>query len=134
MIKVLQTPRQQVERLYERYPQPRSFAEDERLYRVTGYVIETDDVFIMGKAVYRDAPEDAILCPHVAFNRWSSDAWFLHAMSGNLLSMYDAMPYPLPYVGWARRDGPIKWHLTEEARRHISGKVPMFVARLVWMR
>jgi hypothetical protein len=126
--------RQEIERLYERYPQERTFAEDEWLYRKTGHVIETGEVFIMGKAVYIGANHEEIVSPYVSFLKISQNGWYLHAMAGNLLSMYDAMPYHLPYVGWARRDGPIKWHLVEDARRYISSCVPMFVSRLVWMR
>jgi hypothetical protein len=128
------SPRQEIEALYEKYPQERSFAEDERLYRRYGHVIETGDVFIMGKAVNTAAEHREIVTPSETFLRRDQNGWFLHAMSGNLLSMYGVMPYHLPYVGWARRDGPIKWHLVEDARRHISSCVPMFVSRLVWMR
>ena len=128
------SPRQQIANLYWRYPQPRTFDTDERLYRISGHVIETEDVFIMGKGVKLDAPVEMILSPHVSFPRSQHNAWFLFAMAGNLLSMYDAMPYHLPYVGWARRDGPVKWHLVEDARHHISSIVPMFVYRLAGER
>lgn len=124
------TLREKIADLYLRYPQPRTFAEDEAAYRVSGHVIETDEVFIMGKGVNTDVIDEMILNPYVIFPESRHNAWFLFAMAGNLLAMYSAMPYHLPYVGWARRDGPIRWHYTEDARHHISSFVPMFIYRL----
>lgn len=120
-----------IAQLYEKFPQPRTFEEDEEQYRLCGHVIETPDVFIMGKGVDIEADPEAIASPYVAFPKHRHNGWFLHAMAGNLLSMYDAMPYYLPYVGWARRYGPVKWHLVEDARHHISAQVPLYVCRLV---
>jgi hypothetical protein len=119
-----------VYRLYDKYPQPRAFEEDEDLYRVSGYVIETPEVYIMGKAVKHDAPIECILHPGVCFAPSVCDAWFLHAMAGDIRAMYSAMPYFLPLVGWARRDGQVHFHSVKNARNHISNLVPMFVYRL----
>lgn len=122
--------RRKVAYLYVKHPQPRTMEEDEELYRVSGHVIDTPDVFIMGKAVKHDAPIESILYPGVCFAPSVADAWFLHAMAGDIRAMYDAMPYFLPLVGWARRDGQVHFHSTTNARNHISNLVPMFVYRL----
>jgi hypothetical protein len=123
--------RLEIAKLYQKFPQPRTFEEDEAQYRICGHVIETSEVFIMGKAVSTEADSEAIASPYVAFPKHRQNAWFLHAMAGNLLAMYEAMPYHLPYVGWARRNGPVKWHYTEDAWHHISSQVPLYVCRLV---
>jgi hypothetical protein len=107
--------------LYLRYHQPRSFEEDIRLHRVTGYVIETEDVFLMGRPVRHDVPVEAILCPHVSFAREECDAWFIWAFCGNIKAMLELAPYPLPLVGWARRNGRVKWYWCEDVIRRVSG-------------
>jgi hypothetical protein len=115
------TPRKEVELLYELYPQPRSFEEDIALHRVTGYVIDTDDVFLMGRPVRHDVPVEAILCPHVSFAREQCDAWFIWACAGNVKAMPEFAPYPLPLAGWARRNSRIRWYWWEDAFRRVSG-------------
>src|SRR4029077_19298097 len=114
-------PIEKVRALYWRFPQPRSFEEDIALHRVTGYVIDTDDVFLMGRPVRHDVPVEAILCPHVSFAREQCDAWFIWACAGNVKAMPDFAPYPLPLVGWARRNDRIRWYWWEDAFRRVSG-------------
>ena len=112
---LVMTPRQRVADLYERFPQPRSFEEDERLHRVTGYVIENEDVFLMGRPVRHDVPVEAIQCPHVAFAREEQDAWFIWIFAGEIKLMLELAPYPLPLVGWSRRNGRVRWYRCEDA-------------------
>ena len=114
-------PIEKVRALYWRFPQPRSFEEDVRLHRVTGYVIETDQVFLMGRPVRHDVPVEAIRCPHVSFARAECDAWFIWAFAGEFKEILSLAPYPLPLVGWARRNGLIRWYRYAEAFRKVSG-------------
>ena len=116
------SPREQVKALYVLYPQPRSFEEDESLHRAIGYVIESSDWFLMGRAVDSKAPVEAIVCPHLSFAREVQDAWFIWAYSGELRAMLYLAPYWLPLVGWARRNGMIRWYRCEEMLRKVSGR------------
>jgi hypothetical protein len=118
------TTRERVQDLYQRFPQPRSFEEDVELYHNSGYVIETREVYVMGKAVKHDAPWEAIVNPQVSFARHVQDAWFLHAMAGSLRAMWEVKPYYLPLIGWSRRGRRIHWHWIDDAHHAINALIP----------
>ena len=118
------TLRERVQNLYERFPQPRRLEEDEAMYRNCGYVIETPEVYVIGKAVWHEAPWEAIVDPQVSFARIEQDAWFLHAMAGSLRAMWAVKPYYLPLIGWSRRGRRIHWHRIDDARHAIDALIP----------
>ena len=117
------SPRERIKRLYCEFKQPRSFEEDERLHRMTGYVIETEDAFVMGRPVKHDVPVEAIQSPHVKFPREVCDAWYIWAFAGNIKSLLEIVEVvgPLPLLGWSRRNGTIRWYPYEETRRRVVG-------------
>ena len=117
------TPRERIEVLYELYPQERTFLVDVAYHLASGYVIDREDAFLMGRPVVMDAPEEAILCPHVSFNRWSADAWFIWAFSGPLHLMHELAPYPLEFVGWKRRAGRVRWYRCDRALHKVDAVV-----------
>jgi hypothetical protein len=121
------SPRERIKRLYCEFQQPRSFEEDERLHRMTGYVIETEDAFLMGRPVKHDVALEAIQCPQVKFSREVCDAWFIWIFVGNLQRMLELAPYPLPLVGWSRRGGRVRWYRCEEAGKRIAGLGPTLI-------
>ena len=118
------TPRQQVLNLYWRFPQPRDFQDDYLMHQVSGYVIDTPEAFLMGRGVDRYQDEEVIRCPHVIFPRSRQNAWFIWAFAGDISLMGVLAPYELPYVGWARRNGPIRWYesgrVLETVNRHYA--------------
>jgi hypothetical protein len=109
------SPREEAADLYRRYQQPRSFEEDVALHRVSGYVIDREDVFLMGRGVDMHAPEEMIRSPHVSFPRSRQNAWFIWIFVGPINLMKSLAPYTLPYVGWSRRNGPIHWYWARAA-------------------
>jgi hypothetical protein len=115
------SPRERAKLLYCEFQQPRSFEEDERLHRVTGYIIETEDAFLMGRPVKHDVALEAIQSPHVKFSREISDAWFIWIFVGPIQRMLELAPYPLPLVGWSRRGGRVRWYRCEEAGKRVAG-------------
>jgi hypothetical protein len=117
------SPRERIKRLYCEFKQPRSFEEDERLHRMTGYVIETEDAFVMGRPVKHDVAVEAIACPHVSFAPEICDAWFIWAFAGNIKSLLEIVEVvgPLPFLGWSRRNGTIRWYRYKETRRRVAG-------------
>lgn len=105
--------------LYSLYPQPRSFAVDEYLHHRSGYVIDTPMAFLMGRPVNREAPEELIRDPAIKFSRRDADGWLIWIFTGDITMMLHLAPYPLPYVGWSRRNGPIKWYESEGFKERI---------------
>lgn len=114
------TPRERIADLYQIYRQERTFEEDISLHRLTGYVIERADFFLMGRPVCREAPVEAICCPFISFPPEVADAWFLWAFSGDLVEVFSSAPYFLPYVGWIRRGRHIRWYDCLVAKRAIE--------------
>lgn len=114
------TPKEEVAVLYELYRQPRSFARDIYLHTLSGYVIDTPTAFLMGRPVCRDAPEEAIRDPAISFSRWAADCWFIFAFAGDIGEMLHLAPYELPYVGWSRRNGAIRWYTCAEALARVK--------------
>jgi hypothetical protein len=87
MPELRKSPFEQVRELYEKHPQPRSFWEDLDWFSLNGYVIVTPDFMVMG-------------------NKLRSDAWFIHAIAGDLAKAWDALPYDLPYIAFHRPRTP----------------------------
>ena len=114
------TPREQAELLYEKYRQPRSFNLDIYFHRRSGYVIDTPDYFLMGRPVQKHAPEHLIRDPAIRFSSAIADAWFIWIFVGDIKMMLHLAPFPLPYVGWSRRHGPIRWYTCEEALSRVK--------------
>ena len=114
------SPRQQIANLYWRYPQAHTFDTDERLHRVTGYVIESDDYFLMGRAVDSTFESEMILNPAVSFPRSRQDCWFVWAYYGPIGLIYDLQPYVLPKIAWVRRNGALRIYGTEEFRERVN--------------
>jgi hypothetical protein len=114
------SPRETIAALYERYPQDRNFEEDEALHRMTGYVLESDDYYLMGRGVWTQAGQAAICEPFIGFPRHRQDCWMLWAYCGPLGKIYELQPYKLPLVGWVRRNGRLRIYWIEEFREHIG--------------
>ena len=103
----------EIAKLYERYPQQRDLWHDLALYDKHGFVFGGEDFLLMGRAVDRTADWSLITDPAVVFP--TPDAWFIHAFAGNVARILEYRPYPLPWVGWARRWRRINWYETERA-------------------
>lgn len=119
------SPMDQIAELYRRFPQPRTFAEDQLANIVNGYVISRKDFFIMGRAVRRGHPEVAN-----PWHRFSDpDCWFIQAaaiaqgISQNIF--LTLIPFSLRWVAFAREDGPIRYY--ESAR--LCSTLTRFSAR-----
>jgi|TARA_R100000084_G_scaffold109218_1_gene74847 hypothetical protein len=73
-----------------------------------GYVFVTPQSLMFGKAVRRDGGN-----PDDQWNVTAPDAWYVRfaAGEGSMQDFIEKIPYPLPYVGWARRlkDRPAIW-------------------------
>jgi hypothetical protein len=116
------TPREEIALLYWKHPQPRTFDTDERLHRVTGYVLEGDGYFLMGRGVDSTFEEEMLIDPAVAFPRSRQDMWFIWAFCGRLDQIYYLQPYVLPMVGWIRHGQGLRIYETEAMRKKCSSK------------
>ena len=105
------TPIEKIRRMYRRYLPDCSLSEDIEAYLEVGVVVSTPQYFVMGRAIERANPQ--------AWDHWASydnpDTWLVWAAAGpDAVSVKTfclrMQPYPLKWVAWARRDGPLKFH------------------------
>lgn len=105
--------------LYARFPQPRTFEEDLAAHLQTGVVVSTPLHFLMARAVVRSAP--GVEDPWQAFD--IPDTWLIWAASGpSAVSVktfcLTMQPFPLRWVAWARRKGPLIYHRIKQNETH----------------
>ena len=98
-----------IRRVYETEPCPRTFERDLWLHLCGGCVFSTPDLFVMGRGVARSAPVAEIVDPSVIFDRERQDCWWVYAAAGDLARMPQLLPYPLPWIGWERKNVPRIW-------------------------
>ena len=88
-------PFDQIAALYDRYPQPRTFDEDIAAHISTGCVISTQEFFIMGRGISKNAPPRLTSDPWHAFSRGEQDTWLVFAYAGYSRNFLAFVPYPL---------------------------------------
>jgi hypothetical protein len=84
---------------YRESPQELPFGYYVSWHMVHGFVFSTPDYFIMGRPVRRgtDFTDRLFIEP-----RESADAWYVHAMSGDVSAVWGILPYPLPFIAFER--------------------------------
>jgi hypothetical protein len=80
----------------------RTFREDLEAHLFNGYVFNTPDLFVMGRAVNSTADAAAIVDPWHAFESERCDAWLVYLAAGDLGKLIELFPYPLPKIGFER--------------------------------
>lgn len=112
-------PFDQVSDLYGQYECARTFDEDICAHLETGYVVATPEYFLMGRAVDRWADPELITNPWHAFPADQQNAWLCYAFAGDMRRLFDAIP-PLPWAGWQRRGGGLRFYPFEIVRDRLS--------------
>lgn len=82
-------------------------------YLSHGYVVNTPEFFALYQPVLRSQSDNV----HPDYTRVcrpeNPDAWYIHALAGNLAAFGQSLPHPLPFVGFGRAKGadwkPTKW-------------------------
>jgi hypothetical protein len=106
-----------VERIAALYNEssPRSFKEDLEAHLLHGWVFSSPTYFCMGRGVERDASQQDINNPWHLFSK--PDTWYVYAFSGDIQWTWKSIPYPLPWIAFERRKGPIKFYPYERIIR-----------------
>ena len=110
-------PFDRVVELYRRWPLERSFEEDMSAHISTGYVVSTPDYFLMARGVDRFAPEEELADPWRGFERQEENAWLIYSFAGSSRNFLSFVPYPLKWVGFARRGRGLKFYDYERITR-----------------
>lgn len=115
------TPVEQAAAVYQREACARSFDDDLAAHLKGGYVFSTPDAFVMIRPVRSFADERLIVDPWVKFEREDCNAWLVYLAAGDLASLLPLLPYPLPLIGWERKNR-LRWRSLEKTFAKI-GKV-----------
>lgn len=91
-------------RVYETEPCKRTFREDLEAHLLHGYVFSTPEYFVMGRAAVSSANPADIVNPWHLFHVEHCDAWLVYLCAGDWLKAMERLPYPLPLIGWERRN------------------------------
>ena len=109
------SPYEEAKAVYSREFCPRTFQEDLELHLQYGYVFSTDTEFIMARPVLKGADPSLVVNPGFAFN--SADCWFVYLFAGHPSSIIQYMPYPLPWIGFERKNVLRFWPLEKFNQR-----------------
>ena len=115
--------------VYELEECARSFKEDLALHLLYGYVFSTPDLFMMGRAVDKNAPEEEIKDPAFVFER--PNAWLVHLAAGGdgPLSFLEHEPYCLPFIGWEKRN-ILRFYRREQLLTHAHSPLTNLLSGL----
>lgn len=100
--------------LYE--GQDRTFHEDLAAFLHTGRVYITPTAVMLAKAV----PSGMEL--HKPWDQWDEskcDCWLIWLAAGDLGEFFRYAPFPLPWICWARRWGPLKHYEWDRVYRRV---------------
>ena len=116
------TPVERAKAVYDREPCARSFAEDLEAHLLHGYVLSTPETFVMARPVCSRDPVEMIVDPWVTYDRKDCDAWLIYLFAGDLRPALSWFPYPLPLIGWERKNA-LRFHGFESALARIGSGV-----------
>lgn len=103
----------------------RSFLGEVLLYLRHGFVVSHENLFAMGRPVAKsdqwpvisDQWEKAIVDPSVPFEY--PDTWYVAMAVGELRQLVRQLPFPLPWICFARKFKPgLKFYRTERFLQH----------------
>jgi hypothetical protein len=95
----------------------RTFHEDLAAFIHTGRVYITPTCVLFAKAVPSSVKQ------HGPWDLWEEaqcDCWLIWLAAGDLGEFFRYAPFPLPWICWARRWGPLKWHAWERVRHLVE--------------
>lgn len=102
--------------VYEQEPCARTFEQDLGLHLAYHVVHSDNTLFLMGRAVPRNAPLELIRDPEHIFSPGECDCWWVYLAAGEVNSFLYYMPYPLPWLGWERGNQP-RFYETNKVQR-----------------
>jgi len=106
---------------------PDTFKEELEAHLLHGYVISTQTAFLMGRAIVKDAPHALQADPWHTFAPDECDTWLVWLAAGDMAEFMRHVPYPLPWLAWARREGSLRFfHSATVNARLIAGHVVKF--------
>lgn len=111
------SPFERIAAEYARHPKEEPFENYVRFHLRHGFVFSRPDFFCMGRPVVRSAPASAIRDPGALFPSELCDAWYIFAAAGNTARIWQIVPWPLPFIGWARLADPLAELTFVEAER-----------------
>ena len=93
-----------------RTKRPGMFDEELRAHLRWGCVLSTPQAFLMGRPIVKDAEHILQADPWHRFPPEEVDCWLVWLAAGDLSAIWKLVPYPLPWLAWARREGELRFY------------------------
>lgn len=131
-------PIERIKEQYRLHPQEQPFEFYLNWHLANGFVFSTPDYFVMGRAMVWAENESWTRNRIDEFTIWAKkaeNAWYVHAMAGDIKKAWGILPYPLGYICFERVRGGKRELVkipTERMRKlaHALFDEPMAEARL----
>ncbi len=94
-----------------------------RVHIDRGFFFSTPEYCVMGRPVCRQWTKEEVFDPTSVAPRAIADAWFCHAMAGDISHVWSILPWPLGWIGFQRFDNVLRWVPTEVIRRFHPASV-----------
>lgn len=123
------TPIERIREEYSLHPREQPFEYYLNWHLQHGFVFSTPDYFIMGRAIFRantEAETLDLINSLVFVEEIDAEAWYVHAMAGDMSKAWEILPWPLPYIAFERLRGD-RMELTVlhlERMKRLSHAVP----------
>ena len=98
------SPYEEIRQLYDSHTHGWTFGDYLSWYSANGYVYACPEYFVMGRPVPSDEHPSVICSPKV-FTNILCDAWYIHAMAGDLGKVWEVLPFDLPMIAFDRQLG-----------------------------
>jgi hypothetical protein len=114
------TAADRIRAMYVEVMPERSFVQDVVAYLEVGVVASNPLYFLMARAIDKDDPHE--WDPYHVYEKL--DCWFVWAAAGpDAVSVKTfclrQAPYPLKWMAWSRRGGPLKFHPIKNHERYL---------------
>jgi hypothetical protein len=106
----------------------RFYSDQDRLTEVVeahflhGYVISTPEIFVVARRVVSLWPDEMLA--DIRRVDPDGDCWHVELFAGDMEAVLAAMPFPLPFVSFHRRDRSAKVYPLERVRGRILFAAP----------
>lgn len=114
------SPYQKIRQKYVDTPQEEAFEFYVEWHHKHAFVFSTPNFFIMGRPVIMRIFDPKRLD---LFSPSKADAWFIHAMAGDIPRVWSVLPWELPFIGWERtrsKETELQFHPIEVLKRLCS--------------
>jgi len=113
----VKTPYERALAAFQAEYSPLTFDEVLTWHLLNGFVFSRPDFFVLGRPVVSSAPYALLADPSHHFPSTECDAWLVYLAAGNTARMWEILPWPLPLIGFERRNEGVRFFPSQQVAR-----------------